>query len=78
MSLHRILSLAAVVILLGASVACSTGVLPPTRNYLDPDPELDLDYIPNEPREKQVEIAVSSNFAFGGQNACLVITAEPA
>lgn len=47
-------------------------VLPPTRNYLDPDPELDLDYIPNEAREQRVEYAVSTNFAFGGQNAALV------
>ena len=48
------------------------GVLPPTRNYIDPDPELDLDYVPNEPREKQVEYALSTNFAFGGQNAALI------
>ncbi len=48
------------------------GVLPPTRNYLDPDPELDLDYVPNEPRRQQVDVAISTNFAFGGQNACLV------
>ena len=49
-----------------------SGVLPPTRNYIDPDPELDLDYIPNEAREKQVEYALSTNFAFGGQNAALI------
>lgn len=52
--------------------ALHTGILPPTRNYIDPDPELDLDYIPNEPREKQVDYALSTNFAFGGQNAALV------
>lgn len=51
--------------------ALHSGVLPPTRNYLDPDPELDLDYIPNEPRKQQVDVAISTNFAFGGQNACL-------
>ncbi len=48
------------------------GVLPPTRNYHDPDPELDLDYVPNEARRQQVDVAISTNFAFGGQNACLV------
>ncbi len=52
--------------------ALYSGVLPPTRNYLDPDPELDLDYIPNEAREQQVDVALSSNFAFGGQNAAVV------
>ena len=52
--------------------ALNTGVLPPTRNYVDPDPELDLDYIPNEAREQQVDYVLSTNFAFGGQNAALV------
>ena len=52
--------------------ALTTGVLPPTRNYVDPDPELDLDYIPNEAREQQVDYVLSTNFAFGGQNAALV------
>ncbi|MEM6432078.1 MAG: beta-ketoacyl-ACP synthase II, partial [Deinococcota bacterium] len=52
--------------------ALNTGILPPTRNYHDPDPELDLDYIPNEPREQQVDYALSTNFAFGGQNAALI------
>ncbi len=52
--------------------ALTTGVLPPTRNYMDPDPELDLDYIPNEPREQQVDYALSTNFAFGGQNAAVI------
>ena len=52
--------------------ALTSGVLPPTRNYLDPDPELDLDYIPNEAREKQVDVAMCTNFAFGGQNSALI------
>lgn len=52
--------------------AIYSGVLPPTRNYIDPDPELDLDYIPNEAREKKIDYALSTNFAFGGQNAALV------
>ncbi len=48
------------------------GVLPPTRNLHDPDPELDLDYIPHTAREQQVDVALSTNFAFGGQNATVV------
>lgn len=47
-------------------------VLPPTRNYHDPDPELDLDYIPNEARKAKVDYVLSTNFAFGGQNAAVV------
>jgi len=52
--------------------ALHAGVLPPTRNLHDPDPELDLDFIPHEARERQVDIALSTNFAFGGQNAAVV------
>ena len=57
---------------IAAIQALDSGVLPPTRNYLDPDPELDLDYIPNEAREQRVDVTISQNFAFGGQNAALV------
>ena len=52
--------------------ALHSGVLPPTRNYTDPDPELDLDYLPNEARQQQVDVALSTNFAFGGQNAAVL------
>lgn len=47
-------------------------VLPPTINYDTPDPECDLDYVPNEPRYAEVEYALSNSFGFGGTNACLV------
>jgi len=53
-------------------LALQRGVLPPTINYEKPDPECDLDYIPNEPRPQQVEIGVSNSFGFGGHNACVV------
>jgi 3-oxoacyl-[acyl-carrier-protein] synthase II len=53
--------------------AVGRDVVPPTINYEAPDPECDLDYIPNESREVKVEHALSNNFGFGGHNACLVI-----
>jgi len=55
------------------ALAIGNGVLPPTINYDTPDPECDLDYIPNEAREGDVRIAVSNSFGFGGHNACLVL-----
>ena len=54
-------------------LAVDRGVLPPTINYEDPDPECDLDYIPNESREADVRTAVSNSFGFGGHNATIVI-----
>jgi 3-oxoacyl-[acyl-carrier-protein] synthase II len=52
--------------------ACQRNIVPPTINYETPDPECDLDYIPNESREVPVEVVLSNNFGFGGHNACLV------
>jgi 3-oxoacyl-[acyl-carrier-protein] synthase II len=52
--------------------ALQTGVLPPTINLETPDPDCDLDFIPNEAREQAIEIAVSNSFGFGGHNACVV------
>jgi 3-oxoacyl-[acyl-carrier-protein] synthase II len=52
--------------------AVQRGVLPPTINYEVPDPECDLDYIPNEARRQDTEIGVSNSFGFGGHNACVV------
>ncbi|ACO45413.1 beta-ketoacyl-ACP synthase II [Deinococcus deserti] len=57
---------------IAVSQALKDGVLPPTINLTDPDPELDLDYIPEGAREQQVEYALSNSFAFGGQNAALL------
>jgi 3-oxoacyl-[acyl-carrier-protein] synthase II len=48
-------------------------VLPPTINYRTPDPECDLDYVPNEARPHPVNVCISNSFGLGGQNACLVL-----
>ncbi|MEB2359723.1 MAG: beta-ketoacyl-ACP synthase II [Bryobacteraceae bacterium] len=53
-------------------LAMRDGVLPPTINYEYPDPECDLDYIPNEARRAQVEYALSNSFGFGGTNGCII------
>jgi 3-oxoacyl-[acyl-carrier-protein] synthase II len=55
-----------------------TGTLPPTINYKVPDPAITLDVVPNVARQAAVGKVLSNSFGFGGQNACLVITAEPA
>src|SRR5579859_750166 len=58
-------------------LALRNGVLPPTMNYTQPDPECELDVIPNQARPKQAEAALSQSFAFGGLNAVLAFRALP-
>ena len=55
------------------ALAVARGVLPPTTNYETPDPDCDLDYIPNTAREQRVDIAMSNSFGFGGTNAALIV-----
>jgi 3-oxoacyl-[acyl-carrier-protein] synthase II len=55
------------------TLAVQRDVVPPTINYEVPDPECDLDYIPNDSREWKTDVALSNNFGFGGHNACLVV-----
>jgi 3-oxoacyl-[acyl-carrier-protein] synthase II len=54
-------------------LAIRDSVAPPTINYETPDPDCDLDYTPNTPRERAIRVAVSNSFGFGGHNACLVV-----
>jgi nodulation protein E len=54
-------------------LAVKNGMVPPTANYTQPDPECDLDYVPNEAREKPIRAALSNSFAFGGLNAVLLV-----
>ncbi len=53
-------------------LALHRGILPPTINLEQPDPECDLDYIPNKAREAKVQVALSNSFGFGGVNACVL------
>jgi 3-oxoacyl-[acyl-carrier-protein] synthase II len=55
-----------------------TGTLPPTINYDIPDPDLPLDVVANVKRDARVTTVLSNSFGFGGQNVCLVLSAEPA
>jgi 3-oxoacyl-[acyl-carrier-protein] synthase II len=52
--------------------ALETGIVPPTINLEEPDPECDLDYVPNQARRANIKVAMSNAFGFGGTNACLV------
>ena len=59
--------------LIATILAMKHGVIPPTINLENPDPQCDLDYVPLEPREIPIQAALSNSFGFGGHNACLLI-----
>lgn len=54
-------------------LAVKNNIIPPTINYETPDPECDIDHVPNKVRKTEVRVALNNSFAFGGNNACLVI-----
>ncbi|MBX9622616.1 MAG: beta-ketoacyl-ACP synthase II [Gemmataceae bacterium] len=72
--LGHLIAAAGVVELVVGVMALRKGVLPPTINYQVPDPECDLDYIPNAAREKRVDHVLSNSFGFGGQNISLTVS----
>ena len=59
--------------LIASLLIMQRGMIPPTINLTEPDPELDLDYVPNEARKADVDTCLSNSFGFGGQNDTLVI-----
>jgi 3-oxoacyl-[acyl-carrier-protein] synthase II len=56
------------------ALVLARGLIPPTINYTTPDPECDLDYVPNTARETRVQYTLSNSFGFGGTNACLILS----
>ena len=58
---------------IATALAIHHGILPPTINYETPDPDCDLDYVPNQARKQDVEVALSNAFGFGGTNATIVL-----
>jgi 3-oxoacyl-[acyl-carrier-protein] synthase II len=67
------ISAAGAIELITCVLALRDQVIPPTINYEFPDPDCDLDYVPNQARPAKVETALSNSFGFGGHNDCLVV-----
>jgi beta-ketoacyl-acyl-carrier-protein synthase II len=73
-SMHgHVMGAAGAVELVATVMALQRGVIPPTANFTGPDPECDLDYVPNQARQKPLRVAISNSFAFGGLNAVLLV-----
>ncbi len=69
----HMLGAAGAVEFIATTLSCQNNLIPPTINYNDPDPECDLDYVPNTSREKEVNVAITDSLGFGGHNAALVV-----
>jgi 3-oxoacyl-[acyl-carrier-protein] synthase II len=69
----HLLGAAGAVELIATALTLRHGIIPPTVNYEFPDPECDLDYVPNSARRRRVKTAISNSFGFGGHNAALVV-----
>jgi 3-oxoacyl-[acyl-carrier-protein] synthase II len=59
--------------LIASALALKHGIVPPTINYKEPDPECDLNYVPNQAVEVAITMAASNSLGFGGHNACVVL-----
>ena len=71
--LGHLIASAGTIELIVSAMTIQKSLIPPTINYEVPDPDCDLDYVPNEPRNYNVDAVLSNSFAFGGQNASLVV-----
>ena len=71
----HLIGAAGAVELISCVLAIRDGMIPPTMNLHNPDPECDLDYVPNKRRQKKVRLALSNSFGFGGQNDSLIVRA---
>jgi len=69
----HLLGAAGAVELIATALTIYEGIIPPTINYEEPDPECDLDYVPNKARRQEVRVALSNSFGFGGHNATVVL-----
>ena len=69
----HLLGAAGAVEAIATALALRDGVIPPTIGYSQPDPECDLDYVPNSARRMPIALALSNSFGFGGHNAVLCL-----